>query len=829
MRLSFLVFTSALIVLSGALCGNATSITKVLQPLQQHGCSLQYQPGGMTVSLVPAMQKRCQRRFRRKQLSARRAAVGIASLSAAADPSAGSSVNPLLSSETPPNWDQIMGGVSMSETDTAMYIVNAITQLAAPAPLGNSSGMPGEEVASLLGLEQALRNSSSSSNGTLANFSAVVLPLTQIRLRLDSVYQQINQLEYLTSEVVGNAIDTTSPMQTAFEQRLLQSNDTYAALLNLSKPGVLNRTEEVRVVRGLLQAMQAAGAGQPSNRLARLNDIERRLTALQNQFMDNLQASQEGFGLVVRNEAVLGGLPASVIAAARQNALDANVTATGFNRSGPWLFKFDGATADFVVPFADNRQLRQAVFNATLNLASSGALDNSPVVSQILAWRQTKASLLGFRGNYAQFKFARMMASLGQANATLYNFAAAARRKAQVEIDLITQFAADKNATLPLEPWDLKYWRERYKLDTFKVDQAALREYLMVDNVLNGMFQMASKLYGVTFVQNTGATAWDAEVLVYNVTDNASNGTLGIMYFDLYTRDGKDSGGFTMGIIDGARFWRAANPAYVSGTKSPIRDSNAWLTAAQRQLPVVTLALNQANPDQNGLALMWLDDVGYLFHEFGHGLHHILTTTPYGLACGERNIEFDAAETVSMFQEKWAWEKSTFLSFARHYKTGEQLSEDTYNNVMQMRRFGQGIYLIEDIIKAVVDLKLHSSWLSSGTETPDDIYDKTYRELAPDGLSPPGGKPLNSFDHIFGGFDYESAYYSYWWSDMMSCDLFLKFQNNDESALGSNGRLFRNTFYAQGGALSPTTLFRQFMGRSYTTDAASLIQYYDLV
>lgn len=152
------------------------------------------------------------------------------------------------------------------------------------------------------------------------------------------------------------------------------------------------------------------------------------------------------------------------------------------------------------------------------------------------------------------------------------------------------------------------------------------------------LLQMASKLYGVTFVRNTDATAWDAEVLVYNVTDNASNGTLGIMYFDLYTRDGKDSGGFTMGIIDGARFWRAANPAYVAGTKSPIRDSNAWLTAAQRQLPVVTLALNQANPDQNGLALMWLDDVGYLFHEFGHGLHHILTTTPYGLACGERYV-----------------------------------------------------------------------------------------------------------------------------------------------------------------------------------------------
>lgn len=124
----------------------------------------------------------------------------------------------------------------------------------------------------------------------------------------------------------------------------------------------------------------------------------------------------QGFGLVVRNEAVLGGLPASVVAAARQNALDANVTATGSNRSGPWLFKFDGATADFVVPFADNRQLRQAVFIATLNLASSGALDNSPVVSQILAWRQTKASLLGFRGNYAQFKFARMVsASLSSA------------------------------------------------------------------------------------------------------------------------------------------------------------------------------------------------------------------------------------------------------------------------------------------------------------------------------------------------------------------------------------------------------------------------------
>ncbi|KAF6257900.1 hypothetical protein COO60DRAFT_1701615 [Scenedesmus sp. NREL 46B-D3] len=819
MTLLLLKLTAAFILLSGTLSQIEHLNANIMQPLQQHGCSLQYQPGGVTASMSPAMQKRCQRRYRRRKSSLRKAAVFAGRI--AAGTTADGSTNPLLASDALPNWDQIMGGASKLEADTAAYIVDAVTQLAAAVPADNSSAAPGEEVASLLGLEQAVRSSSSQ-----VGFNAVVAPLTQMRLRLESVYQQIDQLEYLSSDVVGDSVDEVSSLRTAFEQQLLQSSDIYAALLNMSRSGMLTRPEEIRVVRGLLQSMQAAGAGQPSSRLARLNDIERRLANLHNQFMDNLQASQEGYRQWVRNPALLDGLPQSVVDAALQNALDAGAAAN--QRTGPWLLKFDGATADYVVAFASNRQLRQAVFNASVNVASQDSLDNSPVVVRLLMWRQQKASLLGFRGSFAQFKFARLMANLDQANTTMYNLAAAAKRKAQAEIDLIVQFAAERGAEMPLQPWDVKYWRERYKREVFRVDEAALRDYLLVDNVLDGMFQMASRLYGVTFTRNTNATAWDAAVISYSVYDGATNALLGMMYFDLYTRKGKDFGGYTIGLINGARFWRTANPVFVLGSKTPFRDLNAWLASAPRQLPVATLALNQANPNKDGLALMWLDEVGYLFHEFGHGLHHILTTTPYGLASGCRNIEFDAAETVSMMQEKWAWDKDTFLSFARHYKTGEQLSEKVYENVMQMRGFGQGIYLLEDAIKAIVDIKLHSSWVPGGQQAPDDVFDQTYRELAPVGLSPPGGKPLNSFDHIFGGFDYESAYYSYWWSDMMASDIYLKFQADGAGFSASNGRLFRSTFFAQGGALSHVALFRLFMGRSYTTDAAALTQYYNL-
>jgi oligopeptidase A len=728
---------------------------------------------------------------------------------------AASNNNPLLVSGLQfPLWDQIK----------PKHVRPAVKQLIA------------EEMASLELLEQDLSRALAAGNIT---FTKLFGPFTQIRLRLDSVYGQIDHLSsVMNSDELRSAVEATAPERVALELRLGQSKPVYEAVKYLNNtPSVVNQlsAEEQRLVQITLEDAMDSGVGLSPDKKKRFNDIVDTLQKLSLNYSNNVLDATKAWKLVITDKKKLAGIEQTTLAVAAQKAQK-----EGFRNAtaelGPWVITPDYATYASVVGFARDRGLRQQVYTAYRSLASSGNTDNTPLIRKILTLRRELAQLLGYP-NYAVSAMKGRMANLTSATALLEQVIKASRPAAIQEDQQLTAFA--RNATgdpnLTLLWWDIAYWAERQKEALFKVKQEELRDFLPLGNVLQGMFGLAKKLYGVDVeLVNNSPPVWHKDVKVFALKDSNSGRLMGYLYTDCYARPGqKEGGAWVQPFWDSARYYRAPSPAAlalqaaaiakpakanqtvsVQWTPKLAQQTQAWLALAPKQIPLAILVSNQDPPADGKPSLMTMDQAETVFHEFGHALQHLLTQASQGLMSGMRNIEWDAVETPSQMQEKWVYDKKTFDSFAKHWKTGQPVPEWMYEQIKGTIKYRKGNAFTWQLVLGVTDLILHSTYDPQGKESPVQVQQEQYKRIMPYPPNPEDAQ-LNNFGHIFGG-GYAAGYYSYMWADVMSSDAFEAFVEagiDNEGADHRLGRKFRDTFLASGGAVPPGAVFKQFRGR----------------
>jgi oligopeptidase A len=713
-----------------------------------------------------------------------------------------------------PLWDQIK----------PEHVKPAVNQLIA------------EESASLDLLEQDLSRALAAGNVT---YNTLFGPFTQIRLRLDSVYGQIDHLSsVMNSDALRSVVEATAPQRVAFELRLGQSKPVYEAVKYLNNtPAVADQLspEERRLVQITLEDAMDSGVGLPADKKKRFNEIVNILQKLTLNYSNNVLDATKAWKLVIKDQKKLAGVEPTTLAVAAQKAQKEgfkNATAD----QGPWVITPDYATYASIQAFARDRDLRQQVYTAYRALASSGKSNNTPLIRKILTMRRELAQLLGYP-NYAVSAMMGRMANLTSATALLEQVIKASRPAAIHEDQQLTAFA--RNATgdpnLKLLWWDIGYWAERQKEALFKVKQEELREYLPLENVLQGLFGLAKKLYGVDLerVKNS-PPVWQKDVKVFAIKDSNTGRLMGYLYTDCYARPGqKEGGAWVQPFWDSARYYRAPSPAALAmeaaATAKPAKGNQTasvqwtpqlaqqtakWLDVAPKQIPLAMLVANQDPPAGGKPSLMTMDQAETVFHEFGHALQHLLTTASQGLMSGMRNIEWDAVETPSQMQEKWVYDKNTFDSFAKHWKTGQPVPQWMYEQIKGSITYRKGNAFAWQLVLGVTDLILHSTYDPQGKKSPIQVQQEQYERIMPYPANPKDAQ-LNNFGHIFGG-GYAAGYYSYMWADVMSTDAFEAFVEagiDNEGVDHKLGRKFRDTFFASGGAVPPGTVFKRFRGR----------------
>lgn len=622
----------------------------------------------------------------------------------------------------------------------------------------------------------------------------------------------------------------------AFGNRVGQSRTIYRALEQLQAGDEYLDATQRRIVAAELREMQLRGVGLEGAEQQEFNEATANLAQLASQYGNNVLDATNGWSLKLSEAADLAGLPASLRQLLADAAQQAGETGWRMGLDMPRLVPF--------LKYSQRRDLREQVYRAQVSRASSGELNNLPLIEQILGLKLQQAQLLGY-ANWAEVSLAAKMAnSVAEVEQLLEELRAAAYPVAQAELAQLRACAQRHGCpeAEDFKPWDVSYWSELLRQESFELDSEALRPYFPLDQVLQGLFQLCQRLFDIRIVdadqvhgnnlaandlttsnlaggdldgnnlsgeninRKSLAPRWHADVRFFHVLDAASELPLASFYLDPFSRPGSKRGGAWMDECLG----RGA-----TGSGAPV-------------LPVAYLICNQSPPLGDTPSLMTFDEVETLFHEFGHGLQHMLTTVDRPQAAGINQVEWDAVELPSQFMENWCYDRATLFGMARHWQSGAPLPEEEYQKLLAARTFMGGSATLRQVHLALTDLRLHSSWTPTSGETPDQLR----RKLAPSTtiLEPIKEDAfLCAFSHIFAG-GYAAGYYSYKWAEVLSADAFSAFEEvglDQEDEIVAIGRRFRATVLSLGGSRSPAEVYEQFRGRPANTEA--LIRHSGLV
>jgi oligopeptidase A len=521
-----------------------------------------------------------------------------------------------------------------------------------------------------------------------------------------------------------------------------------------------------------------AGADLDAAGKQRLEAIDVELAELTTKFVQHVIDATAAFEVIVEDEAALGGLPPSAVAAARQ-------AATQRGRPG-WRFGLDAPSVQAVLTYLDDASVRERVWRAMNRRGADTPWDNRGAIVRILELRREKATLLGWR-HFADLVLAdRMAHDATTALNFLDHLRDATAAAARDEHERLATFAGRE-----LAPWDISYWAEKLRRQTLDFDGEVLRPWFPLPRVLDGIFAIARRLYGVQVVPAPELPVWHADARGFRLL--ASDGAeLGVFYVDLFPRDGKRDGAWMHGIVTG-------NPA-----ASPPRPHVALVCAN----------LNPAIGDEP--ALLTHDDVETLFHEFGHLFHHLLSEVDVR-ALGGTNVAWDFVELPSQIMENWCWERESLDLVAAHWRDGSALPADLLTGLRATRTFRAASAQMRQIGLATLDLELHTGWRPGG-EDPIELARRVLEAHGPVPL-PSDWAMLASFNHLFASpVGYAAGYYSYKWAEVLDADAFDRFAR--EGLLSSAvGDAFRTQILARGDSEDPAVLFRNFMGRDPTPDA----------
>ncbi|CAK4079540.1 unnamed protein product [Aphanomyces euteiches] len=588
--------------------------------------------------------------------------------------------------------------------------------------------------------------------------------------------------------------------------RLAQSQEIFTAYKALRESDLWDSFDNAqkRILEASIRGATLSGVGLSGKTKERFNEIQLRSAELKTKFSNNVLDATKAYSHLVKDKEVLDGLPESVLQLLAQNAAADGIEATA--STGPWKLTLDMPCLLPVLKYATNRALRETLYRANIAKAGDGQYDNTEIINETLKLRAERAKMLGF-SSYAELSLASKMAPSVDAVEEMTN---ALREKcfdlAKEEYRILGEYAKENGQDAPLAAWDVAFWSEKRRLDLYALDDELIKPYFPLPKLLDGLFSLTSRLFGVTIEPANGqADTWHPDVQFFHIKEGQK--LVASFYLDPYARPHEKNGGAWMNTC--VNHSRLLGPA--PGTP---------------RIPVAYLICNQSPPVGDKPSLMNFREVETLFHEFGHGLQHMLTTVEYGSAAGINGVEWDAVELPSQFMENFCYHKDTLLSISGHYETGEPLPESLYEKIKAARAYMVASGMLRQLNFGALDMYLHHRYDPS-TESILDVQSRIADQFSI--LKPlPEDRFLCSFSHIFAG-GYAAGYYSYKWAEVLSCDAFEKFEEaglDNDTALRATGRLFRDTVLALGGSQHPLQVFESFRGRPQRIDA--LLKQYGL-
>jgi oligopeptidase A len=610
-------------------------------------------------------------------------------------------------------------------------------------------------------------------------FATVIEPLEELQHQVSRAWSPVSHLNaVLNSDALRAGYNACLPLLSAYQTDLAQSESLYRAYRTIAEEeGAALAPVQRQVIEHALRDFRLAGVGLPVERKERFKAVMLELTQLQAKFEENVLDATNGWTYHVANSEDLRGLNEMLVEQARRRAHEKRVEG--------WVLTLDQPTYVAVVTDAESPTLRRAFYEAWTTRASdkgpnAGRWDNSEVMDSILRLRHEAARLLDFR-SYAEYALStRMARTPEEVIQFLHELARAARPAALREFAELEAFAGH-----PLSAWDVGFYTEKLQRTRYSVSQEELRPFFPLPKVLTGLFEVAERLFGVRIRERQDAPVWHGDVRFFEI-ETAAGQAVGSFYLDAYARPNKRSGAWMDECV---------------GRKQ--LDSGS-------ALPVAYLVCNFLPPGTNRPALLTHDDVLTLFHEFGHGLHHMLTRVDYPSIAGINGVSWDAVELPSQFLENYAWHPDVLRQISGHYQTDAPLPPETLSRLIATRSFHAGLQTMRQLEFALFDFRMHAEYSPERGGRIMDILNEVRREVAVVPV-PEWNRFPNSFGHIFAG-GYAAGYYSYKWAEVLAADAFSAFEETGVFDRVTAQR-FLDTILTRGGSRDALEAFIEFRGR----------------
>ncbi|MDD4914547.1 MAG: oligopeptidase A [Methylococcales bacterium] len=619
----------------------------------------------------------------------------------------------------------------------------------------------------------------------------LIAPLDAAEDRLNKAWSPVSHMNaVVNSEALRDAYNACLSKLSEYATEVGQNRALYTAYQSIKTGPEFTglETAQQKIIDNALRDFHLSGVDLPAEQQARYKEISQQLSKLGSQFEENLLDATNAWRKKITDPEQLSGLPESALAQARQTA--------EMEGEDGWIINLQFPSYLAIMTYADQRELRREHYEAFCTRASdqgpnAGKWDNSSIMEQILALRHEKAQLLGFN-NYAEYSLATKMAdSTSEVVGFLEDLAAKSWRQARRDLSELAEFARAEYGIHDLSAWDIGYYSEKMRQHFYQLSQEEVKAYFPVSRVLPGLFEIVEKLYGLQITAITDFDTWHPAVSFYQIFDQ--DGQLrGRFYLDLYAR-AKKRGGAWMDDCVGRR-----------------------KIADHIQTPAAYLVCNFTPPTGNDPALLTHDEVQTLFHEFGHGLHHLLTQVDYPGVSGINGVEWDAVELPSQFMENWCWEKEALALISGHHRTGEPLPASLFDKMLAAKNFQAGMQMVRQLEFSLFDFKIHQNY---SPQKGGKIYQtlQHIREQVAVVKVPAFNRFAHSFSHIFAG-GYAAGYYSYKWAEVLSSDAYSLFEENGVFDRAT-GLAFLHNILEQGGSRDAMTLFKNFRGREPRIDA----------
>jgi len=619
-----------------------------------------------------------------------------------------------------------------------------------------------------------------------------ILPLTEVNDRLSRAWSPVSHLNAVkNSSALREAYQACLPLLSEYGTWVGQHKGLYNAYLALQNTPefATYSVAQKKAIENSLRDFTLSGIGLSEEKQKRYGEIAARLSELNSQFSNNVLDATMGWEKIIEDEAELTGLPESALQAAKQSAENKGLQGYRFTLEIPSYLP--------VMTYCENRVLREEIYRAYATRASeqgpnAGKWDNSKVMEEILTLRIELAKLLGFN-TYTELSLATKMAQNPQQVLDfLDNLAERAKPQGEKELQDLKDYCEKEFGVTELAPWDISFYSEKQKQHLYAINDEELRPYFPEERVISGLFELIKRIFNIRAVERFGVDTWHKDVRFFDLIDEKDQ-VRGSFYLDLYARENKRGGAWMDDCI---------------GRKRKLDGSI--------QTPVAYLTCNFNAPIGDKPALFTHDEVTTLFHEFGHGIHHMLTQIDVSDVAGINGVPWDAVELPSQFMENWCWEEDALAFISGHYETGEPLPKEKLTQLLKAKNFQAAMFILRQLEFGIFDFRLHHTFEPEKVNQILDTLKAVKSQVAViKGVD--WARTPHSFSHIFAG-GYAAGYYSYLWAEVLSADAFSRFE--EEGIFNPiTGKSFLDEILTRGGSEEPMQLFKRFRGREPQLDA----------